>query len=228
MAFPAHGYSIFKIQSLLRIFCPVKKMMSSQLTADHPAFCARIAMKRQYGFSPFSEFRPHPSFLDAYRLTRRVVPVKFSAKKVVEFVATFLRTYALPAVWFIKNVCSAYFTRELDSAYAIILGDNPEMRDPVLLPLRRCSDNPDIPRCRLALPQVRWPNRCDVVGLKPVVNTSLRYPKSLSYCCWTNPVRTVHFLERGLIWLFHASIIKQGMHICTATNTWKKVAIATW
>ncbi len=229
---PAKTRPILNIKSGFWEFAPAIFVVGREATTSLFAFFARVVCLEQNRHAPFSVLTPVTLSLSKPGFPSLEVPMSLSSVNGGQLRPARIGTCPFSTIRFVENVFSTHFTCEILSTNSVVRRYLSKVSSLLLFAPPRRSFNISIPWCWLSSPKVTGSKSWYSVFGKPI---SYRSTGALKLNCdfvWTYFFNTVQFTEKLFSRLFHGRSFRASgyasQHICTAANTWKRVAIATW
>lgn len=222
--------AVLNIKSVFWI-CSVRLyMMSGEFLAFLVAFLTSVIVLFKNRQTPVFVLFPK-SFLLYALILAIVIPMRFAFEYRHHFVFTFNRAGMFFSVWLIPNFFSTNKTRKGNSANTkIYRGFTKVLLSVFLFSLIR-PFNSFVPYCRNAFAKMGCTKSFYPVFFQIISNSSTANGECFCYLIWAYFFPKIKIFKGFFVWfhrLKYTHKFSKKQVFCTATNTWKRIAIATW
>ena len=230
VTFPTQADTVIKIKRLVRVVIPGIQMVWRQASTLLIASLACMVVSIKNGLSPFPVSHPHTRTTGGCALASPKVGMLCSTQKAHSFVFALIRTGMFSTVGLVKDWLTTYLTVEMNAPPSFVVRSLAKMRLPVLLFGLFGSHEANVPGGRLThLEGITKPGYT-ILGHE-FSDSTTGVTKPVSHLFGRQALGVVESLECFFCWFHEYECIiflVLCQFICTATNTWRRVAHATF
>lgn len=231
MALPAKARAITNVKSHLRVVVPREDVMRCQSSAPIFTFAACVVGQAKNIISPFLVLRPISLSLPKSGLATLIIPMFFAAINVGKLVLAFFRTRARFSIRLVEHFLSAHFAYKRNASNTIVNRLFTEMGQSICFFVFLGTLQANIPYSGLTFSEMTWPKTRNLVFFKPISDSFSMHPvgfRQFFGAYFLNKIEIFEFFFRWFHTGNYTNNTKVSQSVCTATNTWKRVAIASW
>lgn len=228
MTVPAQTSPVCGVKAEQRVSRPAIDMVGGQSASNNSAFLASVTRARDNVFSPFFVLNPTPSTLNRTGFVALIVPMLFSFVQGRKPVFTNLGASSLFAIGFIKNTFTADFAHKINAAISFVIRGLSKTGGSLFFLPRITPFSANVPYRANSGSEMGWAKKLDTEVSHPITNRPTSYPVKSGNFIGIHFLTEIQIRKAVFVRSVHLAIVSLKLDVCTATNTWKRVAIATW